>query len=81
MYSLPRRASFRSVPSLCLRLAEQLQGIHAASLNQLGGLSEVLLVGSLEILDLSVMEGPDPRRDFVDDIVIVSHQQQCAGNC
>ncbi len=35
----------------------------------------VFLVGALEILDLVVIEVPDAGRRFVDQIVVVGHQQ------
>ena len=35
-------------------------------------------MSSFEVLYLSLLDMPDPRRDFVDQIMIVSDQQQCA---
>ena len=36
-------------------------------------------MSSLEVLDLSLFDVPDPSGDFIDHIVIVGHQQQRAG--
>ena len=60
----------------CSCLTEQLESYEREGLYQLGRLSEILLVRSLEVLDPSVVEGPNPRRDFLDDIMIVRHQNQ-----
>jgi hypothetical protein len=56
MYSLPRRVSFRSTPSDVRVSPSNSRGFTSVSLNQLGRLSEILLVGSLEVLDPSVMK-------------------------
>src|SRR5262249_28378404 len=46
------------------------------ALHQLFGLSEELLVSSLEILQAVVLEVPDSRSYFIDYVVIVSYEQQ-----
>jgi hypothetical protein len=43
-------------------------------LNRYGGL--IFLVGSLEIRELVItLEMPNPRRDFIDQIMIVGHKE------
>src|SRR5215467_7805045 len=48
------------------------------ALHQLFGLSEELLVGSLEVLQAVVLEIPDSSGHFIDHIVIVSYEEQGA---
>ena len=45
---------------------------------RLSDLRQVLRVGVLEVLDLTLLEVPDARGYFVDHVVIVSHQQHRA---
>src|SRR5664279_2073483 len=42
------------------------------------GYCDVLFVRTLEVFDSAVLEVPDSRRNFVDQVVIVCHQQDRA---
>src|SRR5579859_2446800 len=42
---------------------------------------QILRVNTLEVLNASIFEMPDPRSDFVDDVIVVCYQQDSPFIC